>query len=182
MRLVIAPGASGTAKSMAPYVAGLGARGIEAVAIDIPKGRAEGAVDAYAARSGADAETAIGGQSYGGRVASLLAARDVPVGGLVVFCYPLHRPGHPEWKPRTDHWPRISCPVLLLSGDADPFANVDLLRRAVERRLPAAELVIYPRVGHGLRPVLDDALDRTAAFLRAAAGADPVQQKGASGP
>jgi hypothetical protein len=28
-----------------------------------------------------------------------------------------------------------------------------------------AELVTYPRLGHTLKPVLDDALDRTAAFL-----------------
>jgi hypothetical protein len=27
--------------------------------------------------------------------------------------------------------------------------------------------VTYPRVGHGLAPVLDDALDRIAAFLEA---------------
>jgi hypothetical protein len=28
-----------------------------------------------------------------------------------------------------------------------------------------AELVTYPRLGHTLRPVLDDVLERTAAFL-----------------
>jgi hypothetical protein len=28
-----------------------------------------------------------------------------------------------------------------------------------------AELVTYPRLGHGVVPVLDDALDRVAAFL-----------------
>jgi hypothetical protein len=28
-----------------------------------------------------------------------------------------------------------------------------------------AELVTYPRLGHTLRPVLNDALDRAAAFL-----------------
>jgi hypothetical protein len=27
--------------------------------------------------------------------------------------------------------------------------------------------VTYPRIGHTLKPVLDDALDRAAAFLRA---------------
>jgi pimeloyl-ACP methyl ester carboxylesterase len=53
----------------------------------------------------------------------------------------------------------------LLSGEADPFARVELLRKAV-KRLPHAELVTYPRLGHTLKPVLDDVLDRTAAFLR----------------
>jgi len=54
--------------------------------------------------------------------------------------------------------------VLLLSGDRDPFAKVDLLRREV-KSLPNAELVIYPGVGHGLLPVREDAAARIAAFL-----------------
>ena len=33
--------------------------------------------------------------------------------------------------------------------------------------LPHGELVTYPRLGHGLKPVLDDVLDRTAAFILA---------------
>jgi hypothetical protein len=31
--------------------------------------------------------------------------------------------------------------------------------------LVAGHLVTYPRLGHSLKPVLDDALDRVAAFL-----------------
>jgi pimeloyl-ACP methyl ester carboxylesterase len=62
------------------------------------------------------------------------------------------------------HWASIDCPVLLLSGEADPFARIELLRIAVQA-LPNAELVTYPRLGHTLRPVLDDALDRVAAFV-----------------
>jgi pimeloyl-ACP methyl ester carboxylesterase len=72
------------------------------------------------------------------------------------------------WQERTAHFPQVSCPVLLLSGDADPRARADLLRRAVER-LPQATLHLYPGVGHGLRPVLPDALDRIAAFVNALA-------------
>ena len=56
--------------------------------------------------------------------------------------------------------------MLLLSGDADPMARIDLLRAAVTR-LPNAELVVYPRLGHWLGSVLDDALDRVAGFARA---------------
>ena len=67
---------------------------------------------------------------------------------------------------RTAHWTRIECPVLLLSGESDPFAKIDLLRTAVGL-LPNAELVTYPKLGHTLKPVLDDALDRVAAFLGA---------------
>jgi pimeloyl-ACP methyl ester carboxylesterase len=74
-----------------------------------------------------------------------------------------------RWDERTAHWPRISCPVLLLSGDRDPFARVAQLREAV-RRLPAAELVIFPGIGHGIGPVFDEALDRVAAFVRSTIG------------
>ena len=43
-------------------------------------------------------------------------------------------------------------------------ARIELLRSLVPT-LPHAELVTYPRLGHGLKPVLDDALDRATAFL-----------------
>lgn len=152
---------------MAPFVAGLRARGVTAVAIDLPKRKAEDAIPAFHAVVPSAADVAVGGHSFGGRVASLAAAEpDAPFAGLVLFSYPLHPPGAPE---RTDarvaHWPAISCPVLLLSGEADPFARVALLRSAV-RLLPSHELVTYPRLGHTLKPVLEDALDRAAAFLK----------------
>ena len=165
--VLLAHGASGTAESMRAHVDGLRTRGIEATAIDIPKGRAERALPVYAARLAAlGGRTVIGGHSYGGRVASMLAASEEGgnVAGLVLFSYPLHRPGHPD-EQRTEHWAEIRCPVLLLSGDADPFARIALLRQAVST-LNDAELVVYPRVGHGLAPVLDDALDQVAAFFR----------------
>ncbi|MFN8519824.1 MAG: alpha/beta fold hydrolase [Chloroflexota bacterium] len=173
MRVVLAHGASGNAASMRPHVEGLAARGIEAVAIDLPVRRAETALDAYRAAGGLlapDASPAvIGGHSYGGRVASLVAADGTPgVRGLVLLSYPLHRPGSPDWEVRSAHWPAIAVPVLLCSGDADPFARIDLLRLAVAERLSRAELVAYPRLGHTLKPVLEDVLDRVAAFVRSA--------------
>ena len=58
-------------------------------------------------------------------------------------------------------------PVLLLSGESDPFARIDLLRLAVAERLADAELVTWPRLGHTLKPVLEDVLDRIAAFVSA---------------
>ena len=83
------------------------------------------------------------------------------------FSYPLHRPGHPETAAeRIAHWPDIECPVLLLSGEADPFARIELLRAYVAR-LRKAELVTYPGLGHTLKPVLEDVLDRTAHFIAA---------------
>lgn len=155
---------------MAPHVAGLRARGVDARAVDLPRGRAERAVPVFAALLGAEPGIAVGGHSFGGRVASLAAADACDAGrpplALVLLSYPLHAPGRPDaWDERTAHWPRLACPVLLLTGTSDPFATPGLLERAIAERLPAAEVVTYPRLGHGLRPVLDDALDRVAAFL-----------------
>lgn len=169
--ILLAPGASGNVDSLRRHVQGLAARGVEARTVELPKGNTERALPVYRAALGDldPSATVIGGHSYGGRVASLLAA-EAPVAGLVLLSYPLHAPGRQEtWDVRTEHWTRITCPALLLSGESDPFANIELLRKAVER-LPHAELVTYPKVGHGMGPMLDDALDRIAIFAAALEG------------
>ena len=71
------------------------------------------------------------------------------------------------------HWPSIACPTLLLCGESDPFARIDLLRAAMPS-LPHGELVTWPRLGHTLKPVLDEALDRAAAFILACPPCRPV--------
>jgi predicted alpha/beta-hydrolase family hydrolase len=166
-RILLAPGASGNPKQLAPHAAGLRERGYEVEIVSLPKGAAERAMPVYRDAIGEDpSDLVTGGQSFGGRVASLLAA-DIPPAALVLFAYPLHAPGrHEAWDERTAHWPRIASPVLLLSGESDPFARIDLLREAVSR-LPNGTLVTYPGVGHGVGPVLDKALDQADAFLRA---------------
>ena len=167
MIVYLAHGASGNAASMAPHISGLAGRGVDAKAVGLPVGKAERAVVRYREQVADIHRAVIGGHSYGGRVASLLAASEGVTGplGLILLSYPLHRPGRPELEGRVDHWPHIACPVLLLSGDADPFARIELLREAAER-LPRAELVTYPRLGHGLGRVMDDALDRVAEFVQ----------------
>jgi len=159
--IFLAHGASGDATSMRPYVKALQARKLPASAIDLPRSKAERAVPVFIEKVPAGA--IAGGHSYGGRVASM-AAVEIRYKALILLSYPLHRPGHPE-DLRTEHWPKIRCPVLILSGEADPFARVELLRAAV-RLLPQAELVTFPRVGHGLLSVIDAAMDRVAEFLR----------------
>jgi predicted alpha/beta-hydrolase family hydrolase len=168
LRIYLGHGASGDASSMAPFVDGLRARGFEANAIDLPRRKAEDAVPAFHLVVPSAADVVVGGHSYGGRVASLAAAEpDSPYAALVLFSYPLHPPGSPErTEARIAHWPSIRVPVLLLSGESDPFARIDLLRSVVPR-LAHGELVTYPRLGHGLKPVLGDVLDRVAAFLKA---------------
>lgn len=188
IRVYLGHGASGNAASMAPWVEGLRSRGFDAHALELPRRRAEDAVSALEAQVPDEAGVVVGGHSYGGRVASLAvagvrppgalaaltdaadsppaaAARRHPYTGLVCLSYPLHRPGAPETATaRTAHWPRIACPAVLLSGTSDPFARIDLLWASMAA-LPAGRLVTYPRLGHSLKPVLDDALDRIAVFL-----------------
>jgi uncharacterized protein len=189
VRVVLAHGASGTAASMRPHVDGLRARGVDAYAIDLPKRKAEDAVPAYIAALEAlpprehGTGLVIGGHSYGGRVASLLAAgvdggggadarsaagvrggSPLGIAGLVCLSYPLHLPGHPEKGLRTEHWPAIEVPTLILEGESDPFARIELLRSAMSL-LTRGQLETWPSVGHGLGAVLDDALDALVVWL-----------------
>jgi predicted alpha/beta-hydrolase family hydrolase len=147
---------------MRPWVDALVARGVLAQALDLPIGRAEKAMTIFQGALEAAPGSYIGGHSYGGRVASMVAAQQ-PTDALILLSYPLHRPGHTE-DLRTVHWPAIGCPVLVLSGESDPFARIELLRESV-KLLRRAELVTYPGVGHGLLPVIDDAATRIVTFL-----------------
>lgn len=166
--LYLGHGAAGDARSMAPWVRQLAALRVPAQAVNLPKSNAQRAQDVFRSALIDDPAAAIGGHSYGGRMASLVAA-DHPVSALVLLSYPLHRPGHPE-ELRTEHWTRISSPVLVLSGDRDQFAQIALLQREVTK-LRDHELVIYPGQRHGLLPVVGDAAARIAAFLEARAPA-----------
>jgi len=180
IRTWLGHGASGDAASMSPWVDGLAALGFEAHPLQLPRRRAEEAVAALEAQVPDEPGIVIGGHSFGGRVASLAVAgirsagaepRRHPYAGLVCLSYPLHRPGAPETaSARIAHWPAISVPALLVSGASDPFARIDILETSMPL-LANATLVTYPRLGHGLRPVLDDALARIAAFLRTIDGA-----------
>jgi predicted alpha/beta-hydrolase family hydrolase len=147
---------------MRPWVTELAKHGIAGTALDLPKSNNDRAIGVFRAALEEQPGASIGGHSYGGRMASMLAAQQ-PVSALVLLSYPLHRPGHPE-ELRTAHWPDIECPVLLLSGDRDPFATIDLLRREVQS-LKDAELVIYPGLRHGLLSVRVEAAARIASFL-----------------
>lgn len=165
MKVLLGHGASGNAASMAPFVEGLRSRGVDAGAVDLPKRKAEDAVPVWRELVPDGGGTVAGGHSYGGRVASLAAAAGAGYAGLVLFSFPLHPPGQPNrTEPRIAHFPSIDCPVLFLSGESDPFARIELLRASV-RKIPRAELVTYPRLGHTLKPVLDDVLDRVRTFV-----------------
>jgi predicted alpha/beta-hydrolase family hydrolase len=70
---------------------------------------------------------AIGGKSYGGRVASLVADElhaAGTVGGLVCLGYPFHPPAKPEAL-RTAHLLALRTPALICQGRRDPFGGED---------------------------------------------------------
>ena len=167
-RIYLAPGASGNVSQLHPHRDRLVAGGLDVELLALPRGTAERAIPVYrdAVPETERGAVAIGGQSFGGRVASLVAAEAAPA-ALILFCYPLHAPGrHEAWRDRTAHWSEVDCPVLLLSGESDPFARIDLLREAVGQ-LPDATLHTWPGVGHGLRPVLDAAMTLVVDFIHA---------------
>jgi len=92
----------------------------------------------------------MGGQSYGGRQASMLAAEEPDLAaGLLLLSYPLHPPGKPD-RLRTQHLPAIKVNVLIVQGTTDPFATTDELKQAV--KLISTRTLILPinGVGHDL--------------------------------
>lgn len=68
----------------------------------------------------------IGGKSLGGRIASMIAAQNAQVDGLVFLGYPLHPPGRPE-RIRKAHLPEIRVPMLFVEGTRDPFCPLPTL-------------------------------------------------------
>lgn len=63
----------------------------------------------------------VGGKSYGGRVASLIAD-EVHADGLVCLGYPFHPPQRPE-QVRTAHLLTLRTPALICQGVRDPFGG-----------------------------------------------------------
>jgi uncharacterized protein len=94
--------------------------------------------------------TFVGGHSYGGRMASMLVARDPAVaGGLLLLSYPLHPPRKPL-QLRTAHFPRLHTPALFAHGTRDPFGSAGELQAAM-RLIPAPTgVVMVEGAGHEL--------------------------------
>ncbi|MGH7618220.1 MAG: alpha/beta hydrolase family protein [Gemmatimonadaceae bacterium] len=72
----------------------------------------------------------IGGRSFGGRAASMLAADGFDAKGLLLLAYPLHLPGRPE-KLRDEHLPRITMPVICFNGTRDNFCTPAIMKRVL---------------------------------------------------
>lgn len=107
----------------------------------------------------------LGGKSMGGRVASLLAARD-GAPGLVLCGYPFHPPRKPE-SLRLDHWPALACPTLVVQGTRDPFGTRE---EVAEYALPSvAELHWLEDGDHDWKPRRASGRDQEA-LIREGAG------------
>src|SRR6202012_1158599 len=92
----------------------------------------------------------LGGHSYGGRQASMLAA-DQPglVDRLLLLSYPLHPPQRPA-ELRTGHFPRLQIPALFVHGTRDGFGSIDELTAALKLIPARNELLPIPGAGHEL--------------------------------
>ena len=105
---------------------------------------------AEAMRPHATGRVFLGGHSYGGRQASMLAASDAGlVEALLLLSYPLHPPKRRE-ELRTAHFPRLETPVLFVHGSRDGFGSTAELEEA-RKLIPArTELLTIPSAGHEL--------------------------------
>jgi uncharacterized protein len=95
----------------------------------------------------------LGGRSMGGRYCSMVAGHDsdpVPALGLVLLGYPLHPAGKPE-KLRTAHFPRLTMPVLFVSGDRDALAPRPSLEEAATVIPGPVTFYWLPGADHGYR-------------------------------
>jgi predicted alpha/beta-hydrolase family hydrolase len=91
----------------------------------------------------------LGGQSYGGRQASMLLAEEKLADGLLLLSYPLHAPSKPD-QPRTQHLPKLHVPTLFVQGTRDPFGSIEEIE-AARKLIPAkTELLIVEGAGHDL--------------------------------
>jgi len=118
----------------------------------------------------------LGGQSYGGRQATMLAAEQPDlIAGLLLFSYPLHPPGKPE-RLRTEHFPRLSAPCVFVQGTSDPFGSPDELRPMIAAIPATTELIPIQGAGHDLKSGRFDWTAVVAATLLLCA--EPIPARG----
>jgi uncharacterized protein len=92
----------------------------------------------------------LGGHSYGGRQASMLAS-DEPglVERLLLLSYPLHPPQRPA-ELRTPHFPRLQVPALFVHGTRDGFGSIDEMTAALQLIPASTKLFTVAGAGHEL--------------------------------
>jgi predicted alpha/beta-hydrolase family hydrolase len=166
--VVLTHGAGGNAKSavLIALAQEFAARGFKVLRCDLPfrqhrsfgpprPGDAardrEGLKNAVAAmRKLGPGRVFLGGQSYGGRQATMLCGESPDlVDGLLLLSYPLHAPGKPD-QPRIEHLPNLQIPCLFIHGTRDPFGSIEEMRSAVKLIPVKTELLPIEGAGHDL--------------------------------
>jgi uncharacterized protein len=111
----------------------------------------------------------LGGQSYGGRQATMLAADEPEIASaLLLFSYPLHPSGKPD-RLRIEHFPRLRIRAVFVQGSADPFGSIPELRSAVSLIPMPTEIIPIAGAGHDLKRGRFDLGPVVAALLAQAA-------------
>jgi predicted alpha/beta-hydrolase family hydrolase len=92
----------------------------------------------------------LGGHSYGGRQASMLAANEPGlIDRLLLLSYPLHPPQrHSEL--RTAHFPSLKTPTLFVHGTRDGFGSIEEMEEALKLIKARTKLVPISGAGHEL--------------------------------
>jgi uncharacterized protein len=92
----------------------------------------------------------LGGHSYGGRQASMLAAEEPQIArALLLTSYPLHPPGKPA-QLRVQHFPQLRIPALFTIGTRDPFGTFEELEAARKLIAVSTSVVVVEGAGHDL--------------------------------
>jgi len=104
-----------------------------------------------ALREHAPAKLYLGGHSYGGRQASMLAAETPDIAAaLLLLSYPLHPPDKPT-QLRTQHFPALKVPALFVSGTKDGFGTIAELEAAIKTIPAPTRLIAIEGAGHDLK-------------------------------
>ena len=121
---------------------------------------------AAAKKHAGDLPLFAGGESMGGPMTSLAAAREPldGVGGLIFFGFPLHAAGRPGAE-RGAHLAGVNVPMLFLQGARDTLADLKLLKPLCGKIADRAELFVVKGGDHSFHVLKssgrsdDEALD-----------------------
>jgi hypothetical protein len=104
-------------------------------------------------RTSVDGMVAVGGHSYGGRQATMLAVEQRGlIDGLLLLSYPLHPPKKPQ-QLRTAHFPDWYTPALFVHGTRDPFGSIEELTSEIASIPAAPRIIPVERAGHELKGI-----------------------------
>ncbi|HEY8131712.1 MAG TPA: alpha/beta family hydrolase [Thermoanaerobaculia bacterium] len=181
---IFAPGAGGPMVSgfMTAIARGIAAKGIRVVRFEFPYMTARRRrpdpenviLDSWrfvVREIGHPESLVIGGKSFGGRMASMVAD-ELQVAGLLCYGYPFHPPGQPA-KLRTAHLKTLATPALIVQGSRDAFGSreevesYELSKAIALQWIPEGDHSFKPRARSGFteRENLERAVDYGVRFI-----------------